>query len=375
MSPAPRPAGKIRRHVKMERCHAGAAGSAPFQKSQTRCAFFFSKKGCRRGDNCRYSHEADEKNDLDAAQVQASTSSEEVNNYDAPLSSSSLNSASKNERDDEIHGKRCEKRAQQYTTRGGRASPNNGRRSPQDRNDKNSSGTTSTSSSPSSSNNIKCTPDIEREDANAIVLKGLLSQVQTAMKQNAALHDTLIHLEAQINSATTSATMNRLSGNNHDNDDIRGQDGQIEDETGSFSDTVVDDEDRDPVEEEPANVEQTSIRGRGNHSANVVTPMKSGSEGEKPLDEAIPPVNNGENRRMVSSVGGAGVRGEQGGLVETQRRQKDRVTHHRSKQEERDIVHQNDSEWVCPVCTLIKLGYVDQFLWGRGRIMRMNSPL
>ena len=62
------------------------------------------------------------------------------------------------------------------------------------------------------------------------------------MKQNAALHDTLIHLEAQINSATTSAmSRNRLSRSSNDNDDIRGQDEEIEDEARSFADTVVDD--------------------------------------------------------------------------------------------------------------------------------------
>eukprot|EP00984_Skeletonema_dohrnii_P012115 scaffold4870_cov75-Skeletonema_dohrnii-CCMP3373.AAC.7 len=268
MSPAPQSAEPIRHQGAIMAAGKGqprqasgggrgrGAGSGSFQANKRRCKFFFSNKGCRRGSDCRYSHELDE-NELDAALASTTTS---TNNDDAPCSTV-LISASENESDDEItHEKQathCKKKSLQELTRGGRSSPNNGRRSPQDRNDKNSrpasSETTSTSASSLSTNNTQYVQGTEY-DTNVIILEGLQSQVQVAMKQLAVLQThanllqaSLLQISEQVNSASSSIIMNRSSMNKHDSSIMGGRDERV---GGShFTDTVVDNEDRDPVEE------------------------------------------------------------------------------------------------------------------------------
>eukprot|EP00985_Skeletonema_marinoi_P033995 scaffold42788_cov124-Skeletonema_marinoi.AAC.1 len=200
MSPAPQSAEPIRHQGTImaagkgqpRQASGGGRGrgvgsdSSSFQANKRRCKFFFSNKGCRRGSDCRYSHESDE-NELDAAQASTSTSA----NNDASCSTV-LISASENESDDEItHEKQaghCKKKALQDMTRGGRSSHENGRRSPQDRNDKNSRPAssetfTSISASSMSTNNTLQYVQGTDQDTNVIILEGLQSQVQVAMKQ------------------------------------------------------------------------------------------------------------------------------------------------------------------------------------------------
>lgn len=321
------------------------ASSASSPANKTRCAFFFSKKGCRFGDKCKYSHMSDDNSNA------AQASGEKVN-IDAPLSASELISVSENVSHDEImndetHAKHSKKKALQVTMGSG-----NGTWSPQDRNDKNSRQEPSTSISSSINNNI-CAQDIEGGGANTIVLKELQSQLQAAMKQSAdlmihatLLQGTLLHIAEQINT---------LSMNNRDNA-ISGEDERVAVEGSHFADTeVIDNEDRNPVGE-PVDLGRNGNRGGrvGNDSANVIVPTKNDGSGEgKQADEVVHPVNIGADRSMVLSVGGAGMKGELVGSVKTQRRQEDEVANHCSKRLESDIVNQDGCEWVCSVCTLI----------------------
>jgi len=147
---------------------------------------------------------------------------------------------------------------------------------------------------------------------------------------------------------------------------------------GRGADTVVDNEDRDPVEE-PAELGRSKNRGgRSNCTESViVSTMNDGSGGEQSTYEMVQPVNIDEGRYTIAAAGGAEMRGEQVEKVETQRGQEDEdKLAHRPKREdmhspaacglmpdlgilppfggqENDIVHHKDSEWVCSTCTLI----------------------
>eukprot|EP00984_Skeletonema_dohrnii_P027836 scaffold17529_cov72-Skeletonema_dohrnii-CCMP3373.AAC.4 len=310
MSPAPQSAepirmaagkGQPRQEASGGGRGRGAGSSGSFQANKRRCKFFFSNKGCRRGSDCRYSHESDE-NELDAAQ--ASTSSSSANN-DAPCSTV-LISASENESDDEIahekQARHCKKKALQDMTRGGRSSPNNGRWSPQDRNDKNSrpaSSETFTSiseSSLSTNNTLQCVHGTEH-GTNVIILEGLQSQVQVAMKQLAVLQThanllqaSLLQMSEQVNSASSSIIMNRSSMNKHDSSIIGGRDEKVG--RSNFTGTVVDNEDRDPVEE-PAEFGRSKNRGgrRNCTESVIVSTRNNGSRGQQSTYEMVQPVN------------------------------------------------------------------------------------